>query len=107
MNIFKDRLLHFLVLGAALFAVYGFVDREPDAQALSKKIVIDRDTLLLLESGMRRSLPQIDAERLAPHFDRVFGRPQTRGMLERVLSRAPDTTSENRIKKLLGNYPEQ
>ena len=46
MNIFKDRLLHFLVLGAALFAVYGFVDREPDAQALSKKIVIDRDTLL-------------------------------------------------------------
>ena len=46
MNILKDRLLHFLVLGAALFVTYGYLDRDTDAESLSKTVVVDRDRLL-------------------------------------------------------------
>ncbi|MCZ6834279.1 MAG: hypothetical protein O7G85_00760 [Planctomycetota bacterium] len=68
---------------------------------------VDRTTLLLLESGMRRSHPQFDADRLAPHFDRVLGRARTRDMIQLALSIASSQASEKRIKKLLGEYPEQ
>lgn len=63
-KILKEPLLHFLIAGLALFAVYGYVAGDDEAQD-GKVIVVDRDSLLeFVQFRSRAFEPRVAAARL-------------------------------------------
>jgi hypothetical protein len=68
---------------------------------------VDAATLEALASGLRRTRPQFDAERLAPYYDRVLGRAMVRRMLQRAAEEADRPSMAEALRTLLDDYPEQ
>ncbi len=65
---------------------------------------LDEDTVLLLQSSLRRPMAHVDLERLAPQLRRIFGEPQTRGIIQRELERATSDDERKNLQKLLQRY---
>ena len=70
-KLLKEPLLHFLVLGLALFVLFDVVSDEKETSD-SKLIRVDRETLLtFIQFRTRAFEPSIAAQRLDPHRHRT------------------------------------
>jgi hypothetical protein len=70
MRLLREPLLHFLILGAVLFAVYGYLNRDEAASAHDQSIVVSAGKV----------------EHLAALFARTWQRPPTREELEGLIN---------------------
>lgn len=66
--------------------------------------MLDRDTLLQLQSAIRPTMPWVDLERLGPALASAFGKPHVREVIQREMDKQSNRSVRLRLDELMDRY---